>query len=68
MRRVFFVLLILVIAVTACAPVPAATEEPSYPNAPSYPNVPSYPNPQPTSAHIPVDLTPAQRAALTSLS
>ena len=68
MRRVFFVLIILVIAVTACAPVPVATEEPSYPNAPSYPNVPSYPNPQPTSAHIPVDLTPAQRAALTALS
>ena len=68
MRRVFFVLIILGIAVTACGPVPAATEEPSYPNAPSYPNVPSYPNQQPTSTHIPVDLTPAQRAALTALS
>src|ERR1051325_1319267 len=68
MRRVFFVLIILGMAVAACAPTPAATEQPSYPNAPSYPNVPSYPNPQPTSAHIPVDLTSAQRAALTTLS
>jgi hypothetical protein len=68
MRRVFFVLMILGMTIAACAPAPAATEEPTYPNAPSYPSVPSYPNQQPTSTHIPVDLTPAQRAALAALS
>jgi hypothetical protein len=47
--------------VAACAPTAAATEEPSYPGEPSYPDE------QPTSTHIPVDLTPAQRAALNAL-
>lgn len=67
MRRVFFVLIISVMVLTACAPAPAATQEPSYPNVPSYPSEPSYPNQQPTPTHIPVDLTPAQRAAINSL-
>jgi len=61
MRRVLFILMILMVAVTACAPT-AATEGPS--------NVEEQPTatPAPTPTHIPVDLTPAQRAALTTLS
>jgi hypothetical protein len=51
----------LMMVVAACAPTAAATEEPSYPSEPSYPDE------QPTSTHIPVDLTPAQRAALNAL-
>ena len=62
MRRVLFVLILLMMAVAACVPAAAATEEPSYPGEPSYPDE------QPTSTHIPVDLTPAQRAAITALS
>src|SRR5690349_5419551 len=61
MRRVLFFLTILAMAVTACAPTAAATEEPSYPSEPSYPDQ------QPTSTYIPVDLTPAQRAAINAL-
>jgi hypothetical protein len=55
MRRVLFVLIILLMAVTACAPGSAATEEPSITE-------------EPAPTHIPVDLTPAQRAAITELS
>jgi hypothetical protein len=50
MRRVLFVLIIFAIAITACAPAAAATEGPTIEEA--------------TPTHIPVDLTPAQRAAL----
>jgi hypothetical protein len=67
MRRVLFVLVLLMMVVAACAPTAAATEEPSYPGETSYPSEPSYPDEQPTSTHIPVDLTPAQRAALNAL-
>jgi hypothetical protein len=55
MRRVLFVLAILIIVVTACAPQAAATEEATSVEE------------QPTATHIPVDLTPAQRAAMNAL-
>ena len=56
MRRVLFILTIIMIAVTACGPVtPVATEEPST----------GVEAPIPTE--IPVDLTPAQRAAVNAL-
>jgi hypothetical protein len=55
MRRVLFVLAILIVAVTACAPEVAATEEATSVDE------------QPTPTHIPVDLTPAQRAAINAL-
>jgi hypothetical protein len=56
MRRVLFVLAILALAMTACGPVIPATEEPSATLE------------EPTPTHIPVDLTPAQRAALAALA
>jgi hypothetical protein len=55
MRRVLLIVPILMMAITACAPEAAATEEPSI-------------NEEPTPTHIHVDLTPAQRAAITALS
>jgi hypothetical protein len=55
MRRVLFVLAILIMVVTACAPEAAATEEATSVDE------------QPTPTHIPVDLTPAQRAAINAL-
>jgi len=58
MRRVLFVITILMLVITACGPVTAATEEPSVPAEEQ----------EPTPTHIPVDLTPAQRAALTALT
>src|SRR5215212_11648178 len=56
MRKVLFSITLLLLIITACAPQSAATEQPSIPIE------------QPTSIHIPVDLTPAQRAALMALS
>jgi hypothetical protein len=54
MRRVLFVITMLTLILAACGPAePAATD---------------VPNPAEESTPIPVDLTPAQRAALTSLS
>lgn len=61
MRRVLFLLMILMIVVTACTPT-AATQEPS--NVDEQPTSTAIPTP----THLPVDLTPAQRAALTALS
>ncbi len=58
MRRVLFIITILMMVITACGPVMAATEEPSAPVEEQ----------EPTPTHIPVDLTPAQRAALTALA
>ena len=55
MRRVLFVLTILVMAVTACGPLTPAAEGPSADVD------------EPTPTHIPVDLTPAQRAAINAL-
>src|SRR6266545_5746660 len=57
MRRVLFVITIIMMAITACGPVTAATEEPSIPVEEQ----------EPTPTHIPVDLTPAQRAAINAL-
>ena len=62
MRRVLFVLAILIMVVTACAPEVAATEE-----APSITEEATSVDEQPTPTHIPVDLTPAQRAAINAL-
>jgi len=53
MRRVLFVLIVLATIVTACAPEAAATEGPVIE--------------EPTPTHIPVDLPPAQRAAINTL-
>jgi len=56
MRRALFVLTIFMMAITACRPVtPVATDEPSTGVQ------------EPTPTHIPVDLTPAQRAAINAL-
>jgi hypothetical protein len=62
MRRVLFVLAILIMVVTACAPEVAATEE-----APSITEEATSVDEQHTPTHIPVDLTPAQRAAMNAL-
>lgn len=62
MRRVLFVLMILLMGVTACAPTAAATEQPSIPT-----EEPSIPTDEPTPTHIPVDVPPAQRAAINAL-
>jgi hypothetical protein len=60
MRKILLVFVLLISLITACAPEPAATEEPSTVDE------------QPTSTEfptdIPVDLTPAQRAAIEALS
>jgi hypothetical protein len=74
MRKILIGMTILLWILSACAPKAQPTVEPlipnlepSYPN-PSYPNT-SYPNGDTTSpTHIPVDLTPAQRAAIAALS
>lgn len=58
MRRVLFVFVWIALILTACASEVAATEEPSTP-APEEPSTPT---------HIPVDLTPAQLAAINALS
>lgn len=56
MKKVFFVITLLILISTACAPAGQPTEEPSIPNE----NI--------TPTEIPMDLSPAQRAALTALS
>ena len=56
MKRVLFIATLFVLICTACAPAGQPTEEPSVPNEDS------------TPTKIPVDLSPAQRAAITSLS
>ena len=55
MRMIFFAVM-LILSVTACAPEAAATEEPANMDE------------QPIPTNIPVDLTPAQLAAITALS
>lgn len=79
MRKLLIGMTILLWILSACAPKAQPTVEPllpnpdsSYPN-PSYPNTSypntSYPNGDTTSpTPLPVDLTPAQRAAITALS
>ena len=62
MRRLLFVLAILIMVVTACAPEIAATEE-----APSITEEATSVDESPTPTHIPVDLTPAQRAVINAL-
>lgn len=56
MKRVLFIVTLLVLISAACAPAGQPTEEPSIPNEAS------------TPTKIPVDLSPAQRAAITALS
>ena len=55
MKKVFMNIALLILIITACSPGAPATEGPII-------------DEQPTPTHIPVDLTPAQRAALTALS
>ena len=57
---VLFILVTMMFA--ACAPKQTPTEQPLIPVEDSIPDA------SPTSTHIPVDLTPAQRAAITALS
>jgi hypothetical protein len=64
MRRVLFVITLLVLLLAACAPA-AATQAPAT-EAPTEQEDASTEQPAPTP--IPVDLTPAQRAALMALS
>lgn len=56
MKKDLIVIALLILIVTACSPGAQATEEPSTDNQ------------QPTPTHLPEDLTPAQRAAITTLS
>ena len=56
MKRVLFIFILLILISAACAPAGQQTEEPSIPNEDS------------TPTNIPVDLSPAQRAALMALS
>lgn len=55
MKKILISIVFLPLIITACSPVAQATEGPIT-------------DEQPTPTHIPVDLTPAQRAALTALS
>lgn len=55
MKKILINIALLTLIITACSPVEQATEGPIT-------------DEQPTPTHIPVDLTPAQRAALTALS
>ena len=55
MKKVLMSIALLILTVMACSPEVQATEGPII-------------DEQPTPTHIPVDLTPAQRAALTALS
>jgi hypothetical protein len=54
-KKVLMSITLLILTVTACSPEAQATQGPII-------------DEQPTPTHIPVDLTPAQRAALTALS
>lgn len=65
MKKILIGLLGLILVTTACAPR-AQQDNTSYPN-PSYPN-PSYPNDGSSSPNVPVELTPAQAAAVSLLS
>lgn len=56
MKKVIISIALLLSIVTACLPQAQATEDPSTVDE------------QPTPTHIPMDLTPAQRAAITALS
>lgn len=56
MKRVLLVITLLILIITACSPAGAPTEPPLIPNEDS------------TPTKVPVDLSPAQRAALTTLS
>lgn len=55
MRNVIICILLLMLSITACASAPQAPEGPVL-------------DEEPTSTHIPMDLTPAQRAAIMTLS
>ena len=59
MKMALLVFAMLILLVTACAPESAPTEEPSEPSSPDQ---------EPTPTNIPVDLTPAQLAAINALS
>jgi len=54
-KKILINIALLTLIITACSPVEQATEGPIT-------------DEQPTPTHVPVDLTPAQRAALTNLS
>jgi hypothetical protein len=55
-KYILICIVLLILILTACSPAAQATEEPSTVDE------------QPAPTHLPVDLSPAQRAALTALS
>jgi len=61
MKKTFLMFVLLMMLFTACAPKAEPTQQSALP-------VDDAPQPTPTPTHIPVDLTPAQRAALSALS
>ena len=61
MKKIFPMFVLLVILFTACAPQAEPTQESVLP-------VDDVTQPKPTPTHLPVDLTPAQRAAISALS
>jgi len=65
MKKILIGLLGLILVTTGCAPQ-AQPDDTSYSN-PSYPN-PSHPNDGSSSPNVPVELTPAQNAAVSLLS
>lgn len=67
MKKYVWILILLIWILGACAPKPKPTEQSLFPNDDSYPN-PSYPNGDNSSPQAPMDLTPAESAAVAALS
>jgi len=63
MKKLFLTFVLLMMLLAACAPQAEPTQQSVLPVDDA-----QQPKPTPTSTHIPVDLTPAQRAALSALS
>jgi hypothetical protein len=61
MKKIFVMFVLVMILFTACSPQAEPTQQSVLP-------VDDARQPKPTTTHIPVDLTPAQRAALSALS
>src|SRR5260221_4760708 len=72
MKKYLRVFILAVWILTACAPKPQPTQQSLLPNPDSYPNAsypnPSYPNGDTSLPQPPVDLTPAESAAISALS
>lgn len=72
MKKYVWILALLIGILAACAPQPQPTEQALLPNDDSYPNDSypndSYPNGDNSSPQLPLDLTPAESAAIAALS